>query len=106
MIDITYEAKQYIIAMLERSGHPAVKLGLEEQGCNGYKYTWTPLGFNMGDHVIEIDHDHYLIIDNEVYKYIDNSSIVLELSRFDKKLSIINPNVDGSCGCGESVNFK
>jgi len=64
------------------------------------------LGFNMGDHVIEIDHDHYLIIDNDVYKYVDNSAIVLELSRFDKKLSIINPNVDGNCGCGESVNFK
>ena len=106
MIEITNEAKRYIIAMLERSGKPAVKLGLEEQGCNGYKYKWDLVTSNIGDHSIELDEDHYIIIDDSNLSYIDGSMIILEISRFDKRLSVINPNVEGSCGCGESVNFK
>jgi iron-sulfur cluster assembly protein len=106
MIQITEEARRYIIAMLERSGKPAVKLGLEEQGCNGYKYVWEPVGTNLADHSIELDPDHYIVLNSDDYAYFANSTVVLEISRFDKKLGIINPNVDSSCGCGESVNFK
>ena len=93
MIEVTEDAKRFIISMLERSNRPAVKLYLEEQGCNGYKYKWEPVSIGIGDNIINLDDEHCVIIDNKDYDHFNNCMIVLESSRFDKKLNILNPNV-------------
>jgi iron-sulfur cluster assembly protein len=92
--------------MLMRTGLPAVELKLEPQGCNGYKYTWQPVATNIGDTVIDLDEEHSLILNHSVIPYVIGSEIVIESTGFNQKLSLINPNTAGSCGCGESVNFK
>jgi len=107
IITITEDAKQHIISMLMRQGLLAVKLGLAPQGCNGYKYTWEPVGTNIADHVIELDEDHFLIFNKDVVPYVIDSIVELQTTGFmGKQLTLTNPNVMGSCGCGESVNFK
>jgi iron-sulfur cluster assembly protein len=107
IVTLSEEAREYIIAMLTRQGSPAVKLGLAPQGCNGYKYTWDVVGSNIADHVIDLDEEHSLVFDKKIVPYILDSEIVLEPTGFmAKQLTLKNPNVMGSCGCGESVNFK
>lgn len=106
MITITEQAKKHLIAMLEKTGRPAVELSLTEQGCNGFKYTWTPVTTNFGDHVYALDDDYSLVVNDQTMNHVKGSDIILELTGFDKRLTVSNPNVDGQCGCGESVNFK
>jgi iron-sulfur cluster assembly accessory protein len=107
MIPLTVndEAKAYIIAMLEKQNVNSVKLSLAPQGCNGYKYDWKPTAETQADFVIELGQGYTVIYNKDIVPYILNSQVVIETVGLGKKLSITNPNVAGSCGCGESVNF-
>jgi iron-sulfur cluster assembly protein len=106
MISVTDQAKTFIVNMLTRQGKPAVELGLEPQGCNGYKYTWQPVDSINSGQLIALSQKHYVIVPEKYQQYLADSVIELENNRFGTRLSVINPNVEASCGCGESVNFK
>ena len=105
VLTITEEAKEHIISMLDRANMPAVQLSLEEQGCNGYKYTWTPISDAYGE-VIELDDLHSVVYNKAIVPHIIDSVVEIEKSGFNSRLVLANPNVAYACGCGESVNFK
>ena len=105
ILSITDEAKKHIIDMLDRADMPAVHLGLEEQGCNGYKYTWTPVSDAYGE-IIELDDTHSLVYNKSIVPHIIDSVVDIEKTGFNSRLVLNNPNVAYACGCGESVNFK
>jgi iron-sulfur cluster assembly accessory protein len=105
VLTITEEAKKHIIGMLDKSNMPAVALGLEEQGCNGYKYTWTPVSDAYGE-VIKLDDSHSVVYNKSIVPLIIDSVVDIEKTGFNSRLVLNNPNVAYACGCGESVNFK
>ena len=105
ILSITDEAREHIIEMLDRANMPAVELGLEEQGCNGYKYTWTPVSDAYGE-VIELDETHSVVYNKSITPHIIDSVVAIEKTGFNSRLVLNNPNVAYACGCGESVNFK
>jgi len=105
VLTITEEAKNHIISMLEKANMPAVSLGLEEQGCNGYKYTWTPVSDIQGE-VIVLDESHSVVYNKSIVPHIIDSVVDIEKTGFNSRLVLNNPNVAYACGCGESVNFK
>jgi len=105
VLRITDEAKKHIIDMLEKANMPAVQLGLEAQGCNGYMYTWTPVADAYGE-VIELDETHSIVYNKSIVPHIIDSVVEIEKTAFNFKLVLNNPNVAYACGCGESVNFK
>lgn len=105
VLTITEEAKAHIISMLDKANMPAVRLALEEQGCNGYKYTWTPVSEAQGE-VIELDDLHSVVYNKAIVPHIIDSIVAIEKSEFYSRLILSNPNVAYACGCGESVNFK
>ena len=105
VLSITDEARAHIISMLDRANMPAVQLSLEEQGCNGYKYTWTPVSDAYGE-VIELDDTHSLVYNKSIIPHIIDSIVEIEKTEFNYRLVLSNPNVAYACGCGESVNFK
>jgi iron-sulfur cluster assembly protein len=108
MINVTPQAQTYLIDLLSKDGHAAVLLDLEEQGCNGYKYTWTPCDIQEDIQLLAValDKDHVLLYNKRIVPHILDSTIDLEKSEFYSRLVVINPNVAYACGCGESVNFK
>lgn len=107
MITVTEEAKQHLIKLLdEQANCSVIELGLEEQGCNGFKYTWNPVVvLTDKSYFVELDQEHRIVIRERFLPLLMDSKIVIESIGLNKKLTIINPNVAGSCGCGESVNF-
>lgn len=105
VLSITDEAKTHIIDMLDRSNMPAVALGLEAQGCNGYRYTWTPVADAYGE-VIALDDSHSIVYNKSIVPHIIDSVVEIEKTGFNSRLVLNNPNVAYACGCGESVNFK
>ena len=105
VLTITEEAKNHIISMLDRVNMPSVTLSLEEQGCNGYKYTWTPTSDVQGE-VIKLDDSHSVVYNKSIVPHIIDSVVEIEKTGFNSRLVLNNPNVAYACGCGESVNFK
>ena len=105
VLSITDEARAHIIGMLDKANMSAVQLGLEEQGCNGYKYTWTPVSDAYGE-VIELDDTHSVVYNKSIVPHIIDSVVEIEKTEFNSRLVLTNPNVAYACGCGESVNFK
>jgi iron-sulfur cluster assembly accessory protein len=105
VLTITEEAKNHIISMLDRANMPAVALSLDEQGCNGYKYTWTPVSDIQGE-VIKLDESHSVVYNKSIIPHIIDSVVDIEKTGFNSRLVLNNPNVAYACGCGESVNFK
>jgi iron-sulfur cluster assembly accessory protein len=105
VLSITDEAKKHIIGMLEKANMPAVALGLEEQGCNGYKYTWTPVLDAYGE-IIRLDDRYAIVYNKSIVPHIIDSVVEIEKTGFNSRLVLNNPNVAYACGCGESVNFK
>jgi iron-sulfur cluster assembly accessory protein len=106
ILNVTPEAQDHIISMLNRAGKTSVELGLEQQGCNGYKYTWTPVDSDSGDNVIALNEDYLIIVSNKVLPYVIDSTISMEVNDFNRKLVLVNPHEASACGCGESINFK
>ena len=105
IISVTNEAKKHIVGMLEKANMPIVKLGLEEQGCNGYKYTWTPVSDANGE-VIKLDDTYSIVYNKSIVPHIIDSVVEIEKTGLNSRLVLNNPNVAYACGCGESVNFK
>lgn len=105
ILTITEEAKTHIISMLEKTNMQAVALGLEEQGCNGYKYTWTPVSDVHGE-IIKLDDTYSVVYNKSIVPHIIDSIVEIEKTGFNSRLVLTNPNVAYACGCGESVNFK
>lgn len=105
VLTVTEEAKKHIVDMLDRSNMPAVQLGLEAQGCNGYMYTWTPVSDAYGE-IIELDDTHSIVYNKSIVPHILDSVVEIEKTGFSSRLVLNNPNVAYACGCGESVNFK
>ena len=105
ILNVTDEAKKHIINMLKQANMPAVKLGLEEQGCNGYKYTWTPVLDIFGE-TISLDDTYSIVYNKSIVPLIIDSVVEIEKTGLNSRLVLNNPNVAYACGCGESVNFK
>lgn len=105
ILTLTLDARNHIIAMLEREGKKFVELSLEPQGCNGYKYMWTPTD-KLQKNVVDLSENYKIVIDDTALEFVSGSEVVLGVIGLNKKLTILNPKEMGSCGCGESVNFK
>ena len=85
VLTVTDEAKKHIIDMLDKLNMPAVQLGLEAQGCNGYKYTWTPVADAYGE-VIELDETHSLVYNKSIVPHIIDSVVEIEKTEFNLRL--------------------
>jgi len=105
VITVTPQARDHIVSMLMMENKNTVKLSLEPQGCNGYKYSWTPID-NFTGYEVFLKDNFRIVIDEAVVSFLKGSEVVLGVVGLNKKLTILNPNEMGSCGCGESVNFK
>lgn len=89
----------------DRGGEPALRIGIRGGGCTGFAYLFEWL---------EEEKEHDTIIEREgVRIVIDPKSLVylkgLELdfvkSLMQNGFQFNNPNVTGTCGCGEAIKF-
>ena len=59
----------------------------------------------MSDEVLEFENDGQLVIDGMSLMYLFGSEIDLESGLMGTKLTIQNPQVSNTCGCGESITI-
>jgi iron-sulfur cluster assembly protein len=85
-----------------------LRIGLRGGGCDGFSYVfeWADKPANPArDHVIEPAEGVRMFIDKKSMLYLAGTTLNFVTGLMGHGFKFENPNVKGSCGCGESVQF-
>ncbi len=108
MITITEKAAAEIKKLADKRGKPesALRVGIRGGGCTGFSYLfeWSDAPARQHDKVFEKD-GIKLYVDPKSFVYLDGTELDFVTSIMGYGFKFNNPNVKGSCGCGESVQF-
>jgi len=106
-IELTEQAAKQIQNQLAKRGKGlALRLGVRQVGCSGYAYT-----YDFADDVSESDHlfeghNARVVVDAASLVFVDGSRLDFVKDGLSQMYKVENPNVDSTCGCGESFNLK
>ena len=105
-ITLTPSAARQILSSVEKFGGIGLRLGVKPVGCSGYAYT-----FDMAQDVGPEDqlfegHSAKLVVDRKALAYLDGAELDFVRDGFKQLFAVKNPNVDDTCGCGESFSVK
>ena len=106
-ITLTESAAKQIQGQLARRGKGlGLRVGVKKVGCSGFAYT-----FDYADEVRASDHPFEghgakVVIDDESFAFLDGSTLDFVREGFKQVFKVSNPNVDATCGCGESFSVK
>jgi iron-sulfur cluster assembly protein len=99
-------AKQIQRQLAKRGKGLGLRVGVKKVGCSGFAYT-----FDYADDVREGDrlfesHAAKVVVDTDNLAFLDGSRLDFVKEGFKQVFKIDNPNVDSTCGCGESFSVK
>jgi iron-sulfur cluster assembly protein len=87
-----------------------LRIGLRGGGCDGFSYLfeWSDKPPEARDHVFEFAHGDERVrvfIDKKSLLYLQGTTLNFVTGLMGHGFKFENPNVKGTCGCGESVQF-
>ena len=106
-ITLTESAAKQIQGQLAKRGKGlGLRVGVKKVGCSGFAYT-----FDYADEVREGDrcfesHNAKVVTDAHSLSFLDGSRLDFVKEGLKQAFKFDNPNVDSTCGCGESFNVK
>ncbi len=106
-ITLTANAAQQIQKQLSKRGKGVgLRVGVKKVGCSGFGYTYDYADeLKPQDHVFEA-HDAKLVVDAESLSFLEGASLDFVTDGLKQIFKFDNPNVDATCGCGESFSLK
>ena len=106
-ISLTETAATQIKKQLEKRGAGVgLKLGVKKSGCSGYAYTLDYADkLNEDDAVFE-DFGVKVIVSATDLEIIDGIELDYRREGINEAFQFNNPNVKGTCGCGESFSVS
>ena len=106
-INLTDSAKQHIEKVLAKDTDGiGLRLGVKTTGCSGYQYVIeTAKAINAEDKTIE-SNGIKVIVDEESLRYLAGTELDFVREGLNSGFKFRNPNVEESCGCGESFSLK
>jgi iron-sulfur cluster assembly protein len=106
-IELTESAAKQIRKQLATRGKGiGLRVGVKDVGCSGFGYTYDYADeVRAGDLTFEA-HDAKLVVDAESLKTLDGSTLDFVKEGLKQVFKFDNPNVDATCGCGESFSLK
>ena len=106
-IELTESAARQIARQLAARGRGmGLRVGVKDTGCSGFGYTYD-YADEVGpeDHTFEA-HGAKLVVDAKSLAYLDGSTLDFVKDGLKQVFRFTNPNVDATCGCGESFSVK
>jgi len=106
-ITLTESAARQIKNQLAGRGKGlGLRVGVKKVGCSGFAYT-----FDYADEAREGDrsfesHDATIVVAAESLAFLDGSRLDFVQDGLKQMFAFDNPNVDNTCGCGESFSLK
>ena len=106
-ISLTDNAARQIQTQLAKRGHGVgLRVGIKKTGCSGFAYTFDYADeVKAGDQVSERN-GAKLVVDAESAAFLEGAKLDFVREGLKQAFKFDNPNVEASCGCGESVSFK
>lgn len=106
-INLTDSAKEHIVKVLAKDENGiGLRVGVKTTGCSGYQYVIeTAKEINDEDKEIE-SNGIKIIIDEQSLRYLSGTELDFTREGLNSGFKFKNPNVEESCGCGESFSLK
>ena len=106
-IELTESAAKQIRKQLAQRGRGVgLRVGVKDVGCSGFGYTYDYADeVQAGDLTFEA-HDAKLVVDAKSLGTLDGSTLDFVKEGMKQVFKFTNPNVDATCGCGESFSVK
>jgi iron-sulfur cluster assembly protein len=106
-ITLTDNAAKQIQAQLARRGSGVgLRVGVKKVGCSGFAYTFDYAdAIGAGDLVSELN-GAKLVIAGDSVSFLDGAKLDFVRDGLKQTFKFDNPNVDATCGCGESFSLK
>jgi iron-sulfur cluster assembly protein len=99
-------AKQIRKQLAQRGKGIGLRVGVKDVGCSGFGYTYDYADeVRAGDNLFEA-HDAKVVVDAEALSFLDGSTLDFVKEGLKQTFKFENPNVDATCGCGESFSVK
>jgi iron-sulfur cluster assembly protein len=106
-ITLTESAARHIRTQLTQRGKGlGLRVGVKKVGCSGFAYTFDFADeLRAGDSVFEA-HDAAVVVGADSLPFLDGTRVDFVREGLKQMFTFDNPNVDNTCGCGESFSFK
>ena len=106
-ITLTENAAKQIRKQLAKRGKGlALRIGVKKVGCSGFAYTFDYADeVQVGDQIFE-SNNASVIIDAGSLPFLEGSRVDFVREGLNDSFKFDNPNVDNTCGCGESFSLK
>lgn len=99
-------AKQIRNQLIKRGKGLGLRVGVKKVGCSGFAYTFDYAdAMQPGDQLFEA-HDAKVVVDADALSFLRGSRLDFVKEGFKQVFKFDNPNIDSTCGCGESFNVK
>ena len=104
---LTENAALQIKSQLAKRGKGlGLRVGVKKNGCSGWAYTYAYADAVKSEDQVFEAHDTKLVVDGESLEVLDGSTLDFVKDGLKQVFKFSNPNVDATCGCGESFSVK
>ncbi len=104
-IKLTENAARQIQKQLEKRGSGlGLKLGVKSSGCSGFAYVLDYADKLQGDEVVFEQFGVKVIVNKNDLEILDGIELDYAREGINEAFKFNNPNVTGTCGCGESFS--
>ena len=106
-IQLTESAAKQIQTQLAKRGRGlGLRVGVKKVGCSGFAYTYDYADdVRPEDHLFE-SHGMKVVVDGKSLDFLNGSTLDFVREGLKQAFKFENPNVDATCGCGESFSVK
>ena len=99
-------AKQILEKIAKRGKGIALRVGVKKVGCSGFAYTFDYADEIHADDQLFESHNAKVVVDASSLQFLDGSNVDFVREGLNDSFKFDNPNIDNTCGCGESFSLK
>jgi iron-sulfur cluster assembly protein len=104
-ITLTETAARHVASHLAKRGKGVgLRLGVRTSGCSGLAYKLEYADDVRAEDLRVESHGVQVIVDPKSLPYLDGTELDFAREGLNEGFKFNNPNVQDSCGCGESFN--
>jgi len=104
-ITLTENAARHIRNALAKRGRGVgLRLGVKKVGCSGLAYTMDYADAAGDADAVFESHDAKVVVARTALPYLDGTEVDFRREGLSESFKFNNPNVSGTCGCGESFS--
>ncbi len=105
-IRLTDRAAGHVKEWLDRQEASLIRLAIKPAGCSGSQYVVSEATEKNADDICFTSNGVSVVVDPKSLRYLQGTELDFVREGLNSRFRFNNPNVDQTCGCGESVHLK